>query len=831
MSLLPASSSGEVSTGFYSGVATQSARFFSNHYMTKTPSSAGNRKQFTFSWWMKKNVASGYSVLYSTAVSGSNSNSTLFHLYADNSNGRISAGGVDFAGYTVGYQRDTTNWYHCVVVVDTDQSSNNDRVKIYINGIKNSAMSGTCPQSNLAVNSTQTYHIGRRRINSDRYANIYLADFYLIDGTAIGDTSRTNPNTGETEYVIDEFGEFNNGVWIPKAYSGSYGTNGYRMEFSGTGTSADSSGIGADTSGNTHHHSVSNFTANDSNIPDSPENNFPVFNPLQKDTTNSFATTTLSEGNLKSQNTAASNQYSEISFRLDTTNKYYFEYYNISNTGPYAPASFAIRDEENRTGNAVYFYITNSGTINVDNSNIGTGFPTLVAGDIMNIAFDGSSGKVWFGKNGTYYNSSGSESGSPADGTNPIATLTPATFLMHETFYQQGAIMNFGQDSSFAGNKTAQGNTDENGIGDFYYSVPSGFLAFCSANLPETTLSPDKGEQATNYFSTKLYTGNGSSRSITGVGFQPDLSWFKSRSNASDHYWYDSIRGANKSLTSNKSVVEDTTSGQFTSFDSDGFTLPDDTAGYVNYNARTYVAWNWRLNGGTTSSDTNGNRTTTIQTNANAGISIATYNNPSQGNHTFGHGLGSKPEAFIWRARNTVMNWIWWDTYNFTDADRDGKYFNETIGFTSGSNWVTDVTDSIIEITDGQVSSGNDIDYWCISYKSVPGFSKINNFKGNGSSDGPFFYTGFRPAWVMIKRIDVAENWWLLDNTRNTYNPVINYLSSNTNNQEYSNLSNVVDFTSNGVKVRTTTTAINANGSTYVYMAFAEQPFKFSNAR
>jgi hypothetical protein len=184
------------------------------------------------------------------------------------------------------------------------------------------------------------------------------------------------------------------------------------------------------------------------------------------------------------------------------------------------------------------------------------------------------------------------------------------------------------------------------------------------------------------------------------------------------------------------------------------------------------------------------------------------------------------------------MNWIWWDSLHFTDADRDGEYFNSNIGFTSGSNWVTDVTDSIIEITDGQVSSGNDIDYWCISYKSVPGFSKIGSFTGNNLLDGPFIYTGFRPAWLMARRIDGNSDWFLLDNKRSPTNVVggggVGQLAANQNYAE-SSLSTyaIVDFLSNGFKLRSDMNYgyWNASGGTYVYMAFAEQPFKFGNAR
>jgi hypothetical protein len=745
----------------------------------------------------------------------------------------VVAGGIDYAVVSTAKLRDTTNWYHCVLVVDTDQASNDNRMKIYINGILGSSMSGTCPQTDLPVNNTQAYQIGRRMINNDRYMDAYIADFHLIDGTAVSDTSRTNPSTGATEYVIDEFGEFKNGVWIPKPYTGSFGTNGFRLEFKEIGTSANSSGIGADTSGNTHHFTPVNMVASDSNLSDSPENNFPTLNLLDK------SGGTFTEGNLR---------YDTSSWDMATgtvllpSGKWYYEVrVDAYNASANAFSVGIIQTNKIRgSGNSYYWSHSSWSTssqgylygVNVNGTTeykISAGsatslssHPDIVQGSVIGIFIDLESDTT-----SIKYNIDG---GTPFE---LFTSMQDVDYTIGVSDYLAQLTFNFGQDSTFAGQETAGGNTDGNGKGDFHTALPSGhtdYLAICSANLPDTTLSPAEDEQATDYFNTVLYTANNTTNAVTGVGFQPDFVWIKRRNVAAAHAWWDSSRGTQKWLYSDDYGAEIATSDGLSSFDSDGFTLgADSTYGSWNNNG-THVSWNWKINGGTTSSDTNGNRTSTVQTNAKAGISIATYTNTS-GNHTFGHGLGSKPEAFIWRARNQVMNWIWWDTYNFTDADADGLYFNSTIGFTAGYNWVNDVSSTIIDIQDGAVSSGSNINYVCYSFKSVEGFSKINTYTGNNSADGTFVYTGFRPAWIMIKRIGTAENWWLLDNTRNTINPVINYLSANTNNIEYSNLSEVVDFTSNGIKIRTTTTAINANGSTYVYMAFAEQPFKFSNAR
>ena len=806
------------SSGFYNGVATQSARFDSNHYMTETPSSAGNRKQFTFSWWMKKHYATGYSVLYSTAVSGSNSNSTLFHLYADNSNGRISAGGVDFAGYTLGYQRDLTNWYHCVVVVDTDQSSNNDRVKIYINGIQNSAMSGTCPQSNLAVNSTQTYHIGRRRINSDRYANLYLADFHLVDGTAISDTSRTNPATGATEYVIDEFGEFNNGVWIPKAYSGSYGTNGFRMEFSGTGTSADSSGIGADTSGNNHHHAVTNFTANDSNMPDSPENNFCTLNPLN--TNDNRGQVTISRGNLRMVSGSSDRGFTTGTMKL--TGKVYFEVLCRDHNSGFVGINNIDNTVHSGKGQSLDFYL---GTPRIDNtilSNTGT----FDDGDIMGVAVDVDAKSIQFFNN----NSS-------------ILDTTYSTDAEYFPYLydssggrQMDAVANFGQDSSFTGEKTSGSNNaqDSNGQGDFYYTPPSGFLALCNANMPDTGFNADETNQPTAFHNVVLYTGNGyptsNGQSITGVGFQPDWVWIKDRDNSNiNHSMYDSTRGVTKELSPNATTQELAEPTFLTAFNSDGFSLG--AGNEVNYQNVKFVAWNWKVNGGTTTTDTTGTQDSILQTNQTLGMTIGTHEATS-GTYTFAHGLGATPEFFMFRNIDGADNWVYWHT-GMAAAGTTLQYINSSVSNSnSGSNWLSTFNSTLIGITTGQVSgtSGTHL-FW--AFRSIEGFSKFGSYEGNANADGSLIYTGFRPSLIWIKNYDTGSTDHLIyddarDKSSNPGNPREYHLITNSTDDTQDLYD--IDFLSNGFKIRHgDVNNINA-GDTYLYWAWAHNPFKFSNA-
>jgi hypothetical protein len=850
MSLLPASSIGDESTGFYNGVIGQSARFEDNDNsrLSKSWSSAGNRKIWTLSWWMKRSNL-GEKTIFSSPKSASENGFTVYfpddklEIFEYRNTSRTST----FGATTDMVFRDTTNWYHCVIYWQTDTySSDADSVRLYVNGsqvnlnFRNDGV-GADYESVWWNNSSYTQYIGGQRANSQNFDG-YIAEVNFIDGQAL-----TPSNFGETK----------NGVWIPKSYTGSYGTNGFRFTF------ADSSSLGDDTSGNTNDFAVSGLAATDV-VKDSPENNFATLSPLRSG--ENASSQTFKEGNLEWTSSAYGYNSTGSTINVPTSGKWYFEVYvKLHGTGEshdFGPGlqgvkldSMSKSDPATATYGDSTHYITrrdfgsriekNLGNVYIGN-NPGTGEPdesdsvvNYNQGKIVQLAFDADSGKVYWGLDNTYWDDDVSTDGNPSSGTNETTSLTTGVeyfFTLQQYSNTYTSVTNFGQDSSFAGNKTSgsANGTDANGIGDFYYNPPTGFLALCSSNLPDTNLSPAKSEQADDYFNTVLYNGDGNSTNDITVGFKPDWTWIKERtsdgSHIANHVLVDSSRGYENFLVSSSSQAESSgVTGDNNTRSSDGFQTTN--SGASNQSGQPYVAWNWRLNGGTTSSDTNGTKTTAVQFNANAGISIATYTNVSQGNHTFGHGLGSKPEAFIWKARNTTMNWIWWDSRNFTDADRDGKYFNSTIGFTSGSNWVTDVTDTTINITDGQVSSGNNINYWCISFKSVEGFSRIGNYTGNGSTDGTFIYLGFRPAWFLLKRIDANANWLIYDNKRDPDNRVAQGLFPNLGGAETEQTGGFVDFVSNGVKCREDGSAMNASGGTFVYLAFAEQPFKFSNAR
>ena len=354
----------------------------------------------------------------------------------------------------------------------------------------------------------------------------------------------------------------------------------------------------------------------------------------------------------------------------------------------------------------------------------------------------------------------------------------------------------------------------------------------CTANLADTDLSPNQPEQATDYFNVALKSMSTNSEESIAVGFQPDWVWGKSRNSGYAWQVYDSNRGTGKYLEFDNGT-ETTNANSLKSFDANGITVGSGATFAAYSNGNNVAFWNWKINGGTTTTDNNGSLASTVQTNSEVGISIATFTVPTQANFSFGHGLGSIPEMFWWKSRTTTQNWI---GYHFTKTpsvpNQNGFYVNNNLaGFTTGGNWITELTSTRVAITDGQVSSGSNRDDVVYSFKSVEGFSKIGAYTGNGSTNGPFIYLGFKPAFFLLKRVDSTKDWLLYDNKRDPDNRVAQGLFINTVGTESEQTGGFVDFVSNGIKLKEDGTAMNASGGTFIYMAFAEQPFKFSNAR
>jgi hypothetical protein len=615
-----------------------------------------------------------------------------------------------------------------------------------------------------------------------------MAETHLTDGTA---------------YAVSTFGATNSdGVWIPAVGpSVTYGTNGFYLKFENSGA------MGTDSSGNSNTFSVGGGTVRQ--VPDTPTNNFCTMNPLSN-----AIPSTLSEGNLKSVPTAYNDKYVFSTFSL-TSGKWYFEVKDIDQ-GFRGVVLLTDSDHNSALAGSNYIGValftgglfTSSGTIN---SNLSV----FSDNDILSVAIDLDNGQMWASKNGnidtsTTANVTGfATSGYDRDlriaqreSGNPTTTLG---FNFGNPFYS-----------------ISSGNSDDNGYGNFEYAPPSGYLALCTQNLA-TELSPTI-DDASEYFNTVTYTGNASTNNITGVGFQPDWLWIKGRSSSTNHRLFDSTRGNTKYLASNFSDAEGTDTTALTSFDSDGFSLVSD--GQVNGSGATYVAWNWLANGGTTSSNTDGSITSTVQANTTAGFSVVSYTGTGSV-ATIGHGLGKVPAMMIVKRRSGADDWT---VYHKARGEELMFRLNTTSAEHGDLNFWNDTapTSSVFTVgTNSEVNASGQT-YIAYIFTEIEGYSKFGSYTGNGSSDGTFVHTGFKPAFVMIKRTDASgDNWVICDNKRDTFNVMENILLPNDNSAEFDETS--FDFVSNGFKLRQSAGTYNASGGTIIYMAFAEHPFVTSS--
>jgi hypothetical protein len=802
LSVIKGNHAGSAGGDFYSHKINQSLRFNDGDsaYLSKSFGSNGNLKKFTLSFWFKisilgtdvKLIGSSYTSSSEFAIRHEDTGELRYYSYA---------GGGTSASYdltTTRKFRDSNAWYHMVFVWDTAQSTAADRVKIYINGVQETVFSNAVypaqDYSGIWNLASHTFYIG-----GTQYYDGYLAEFHHLDGIA-GDP--TSLGLGETK----------DGVWIPKSYSGSHGTNGFYLPFD------DSSAIGDDESANTNDWTVNNLAATDV-VKDSPTNNFATMSPLLTDTNN----TTFSEGNLKTVNSAASTSGSSIAVN---SGKWFVEMICTAKTATNAMIGICTVDgfdgerqlDESQNGGSGHGYVMNATKL-PGGASYGA---TWAVDDVIGIALDldSSQNTVTFYKNGS---------------TQGAIDIDNALYVFCNSNGQGSSTVtyatNFGQDGTFAGEVTAGGNADGNGVGDFKYSVPSGYLALCTENLPDVTIGPGQSTLATDYFNTVLWTGNGSDgRSITGVGFDPDWVWIKSRNLTTSHLLTDTVRGANKSLFSEATTVEtaDNGGGYLSAFVTDGFSVTSGSSGddAVNDGSDTYVAWNWLA--GTAFSNSSGangaNVDSSGQVNTTAGFSIVSWQFTNSADNLVFHGLSSAPEAMFLKSRTTAYNW---DAYfsGLTAANKRlmlNSNSAEIAGF-----FDTRPTSSVFEYNTSALSNNDNAIAYC--FHSVEGYSKIGSYTGNGSADGTFVFTGFKPAWVIIKSL-AGYDWVIDDVARAPFNEMNATLFSNVTNVEYTGGAYGIDFLSNGFKPRTAYGQYNLSG-TYVYLAFASQPFKFANAR
>ena len=761
--------------------------------LTRSPSSSGNRKTFTISFWWKPSLFNKAEDDYVIKVKPNNSNVMMFNKIAgqDKVSVYTAVAGSGRTLKTSRIFRDPAAWYHFVITVDTTQATASNRVKLYVNGVQETDFDieeypdqdAELPYNESGVNQDLVYS----REDSGRSPSGYFAEWHSIDGQAL-----TPASFGETNSDTNQ--------WQAIKYAGSYGTNGFYLKFQ------DSSALGDDSSGNTNDFTSTNLAATDQ-VLDSPTNNFATLNPLETSTYNLW---TYSEGNLKGYGTPGDN-FTSATFIMKS-GKWYFE--------------VDITDNGGKAG----MYVSLNG---LDDHYLSESFDERIIDGPANTGLYGVSIDMDAGSWSTTYNGSSFQSGSFTPQECKIG-FTNGTGAFIKRF-----VVNFGQDSSFAGARTAQGNTDSNDRGDFFYTPDTGYLALCTANLDDPSIA-----DPTAHFNTVTYSGNSSTQAITGVGHQPDFTWFKARHNSYDYSLVDSVRGVNKAMASNTTSAESGFGTNYTidSFDSDGFTLHNAT--YNNASGSDYVAWNWKA-GGTASSNSDGSITSSVSANTDAGFSIVSWTGTGS-NVTVGHGLSQAPELIINKSRGDSYNWAMQSFLWNSASDTNLLYLNTTAGTSDDTNVFQAAPTATVFSPQGGAWAGigtNTIQYIAYCFHSVDGYSKVGKYSGNGAQDGSFVLTGFRPAFIFIKRITSAgSNSYIVDNKRIGYNYFVYATDVGSNKYLWPDSTAAegngnttkgigMDILSNGFKFRTSGGDYNASSNDYLFYAIAESPFKTANAR
>ena len=780
-------------------------------YLERTPTTSGSTTTATWSFWIKLADISGTTntCIFEQGATANNRVSIYYRPNLGTYNYTFQFFYAVGASYTQiipnAKFRDPSAWYHVVVVLDTTNATANDRMRMYVNGEQITSFeldnrSSVTQNQTTQLNTTDTVRIGSSSFSVANPLDAYLSEFNFVDGQAL---------------TASDFGETNaDGVWSPKKYTGTYGTNGFYLNFSdGTSTTT----LGYDYSGNSNNWTTNNVSltagstydlmSDTPSLADEDTSNFATLNPNDKK-----STLTLSEGNLRATGANASynNAYSTMQVPKDT--KIYFEVTVVNSLAGGNNLAFYLDSvvDWSRVGNnagswgldvgvASTYYTSLNGT----SSNTGI---SISNGHVTQMAIDQASGKIWLGINNTWLSS-----GNPSTGANPIGTIsTTADYYIRALCYNSGSIaFNFGQRP-------------------FAYTPPTGYKKLNTYNLPDSSIT-----DGSQYMNPVTWTGDGSTtRDITGFGFTPDLVWTKKRSATGNNYLFDSIRGNNKvlisDLTNAELVPSSFTGGGPNGIIEDGFDIISGTsnADNINANGATFVGWGWRGSDSTAVSNTDGTITSTVSANTTSGFSVVTYTgNGSSG--TVGHGLGSAPTVYIIKNRSASANWIYFTTQidgsvDFLSLNTTGAKFNASEPAPTSSIFTLGSSATTVN------ASGNNYVAYC--FAEVEGFSKFGSYTGNGSTDGTFVYTGFRPAFILYKRSDTTANWRIQDTARDTNNDGGSIeLFPHLSNAESSSAR--FDILSNGFKAITTSADTNASGGTYIYMAFAENPFKNSLGR
>ena len=759
-------------------------------HLSKTFSSAGNRKVWTWSAWIRRAGNYGSSNTMFHAYDGSSSNRAQISFDTGNRLIVHQGGGGGSKGQTRTDRRfRDSNWYHIVCVANFADSTAADRVKMYVNGVLEiKTIQVAFTDENGLINSNLEHELGAVGSSSNNFDG-YMAEINFIDGQNL-----------DPSYF--GYSDFQTGKWRPKRYEGTYGQNGFHLEFKDN-SGATATTIGKDTSGNQHNFTPANIAVsndwqhNDSFI-DTPTNTFPILslNTIYRVHNSS---SDVYNGGMK-YNCHYDNQGSErAALTIPTSGKWYWEVRlltsNSNATFGICPSNYSM--DENPLSSSVVFpgaicYAAYSQYFRNGTNTGGVG--GWGTSDTVALALDMDEKKITFYKNNS-------------------AQITLALLSGYEnipyfpmlTGGTNGGSVNLGV--NFGANE------------NWTYTPPSGFKSLCTRNLPSTSPSVYNPKK---HFDTVIYTGDGATgRSVTGLQFQPDFVWIKSR--ASGHHGiYDSIRGVQKRVIADENGAEsDVPIG---SFEHNGFSFASEM--YYNANSVNYVAWFWKA-GGTAVSNSDGTITSSVSANQEAGFSVVTYTGTGA-DATVGHGLGKVPAIVMVKNRSRSVEWIF-KHHKMNSGKVMYLDLNDGEDGATGSNngIIGDLNNASTFSLSRTSNSGNynNVNYsgenfvaYC--WTEIPGYSKFGLYKGNNNSNGSFVHTGFKVGWIMIKKSSGSGDWFILDNKRSPTNEVLKSVKASTNAAETTD-SNFVDFLSNGFKMRTSGAAVNQD--TLIYMAFAER--------
>lgn len=752
-------------------------------YLSRT-FSASNRKTWTWSGWVKRSSISSANnqTIFGASAASPTDNTNLFNIQFTSADTLSLSGGSSEVLATSQLFRDTSAWYHIVVAFDTTQVTLSNRIKMYVNGSQVTSLSVSTyvtQDFQTAINSAVQHDIGGLLPFAGRYFDGYIAEVNFIDGLQL-----TPSSFGETESATSR--------WRPIAYTGAYGVNGFYLPFSDN-SAATATTLGKDfapISG--AHTAANNWTPNSFSVTAGVTNDSLVDSPTiygtdiarvggevrgNYSTLNSLAGSgTTANGNLDFSSSGVGQRYGTIGI---ASGKWYWEVAVTAGSGATLPL-VGIGNNPNQTGLVgIYAYYGFNGNKYADATATAYGAAYGVS-DIIGIAFDATAGTLTFYKN----NSSQGQAYSGISGT---------YFPYLRTDTGSNISVNFGQRP-------------------FIHAAPSGFNALCTTNLPVPAI-----QRSNTAMDVVTYTGTGATLTNSSLNFSPDLVWLKSRSATTDHALYDSVRGATFDLSSTSTAFESTQTQGLTSFNASGFTIG--TLAKINTLTATYVGWAW-------------DETPT------AGFDIVGYVGNGTSGRTISHNLGVAPKLIFVKNRTTASDW---PVYHASLAASNMLFLHlpNAAGAISSYDWggvsaASSTTFTVIagntDMRNVNTTSDNFVAY---CFAEVDGFSKFGSYTGNGSADGPFVYCGFRPKYIWLKSTVESSNWLQWDTSRMTFNPMSSYLQTSAVALETTDATYSLDSLSNGFKIRGTGQfgGFNNNTNTYVFVAFAEVPFKYARAR